>query len=80
MRRNLNDVEIEEWTSLSHLLLSFNFKNQEDGWTWGLEKDKFFTPSSLTKKPASAGNLENSVRYNQLWEGCSLEILRFYIW
>lgn len=47
--RNLKETEIEEWAALSHILKPLDSINQDDQWSWKLEKDSLFSVNSLYK-------------------------------
>lgn len=69
LRRNLYDVEIQEWTTLSTLPLAHRDNTTEDKWKWKLERTGQFTTKSLALHFAFNGQRHNAPLYKNIWKG-----------
>lgn len=67
-RRNLKDLEFQEWTDLHSHLQPYSPNGDDDNWCWNLEKEGLFTTKSLSEVLAST-SLDKKPLYNIIWSG-----------
>lgn len=72
-RRNLKEIEIDEWASLINSLDQITLSKATDNWCWKLEKNGDFSSNSLLKS-LSAGHLFDCSNANTPQKS------KFFIW
>lgn len=77
LRRNLNDMEIFEWASLSCHLSSVRLRASTDAWIWPLDPSAWFTVKSLMVHLISSVDPLRKVVYSIIWKGFIQRRLRF---